>query len=165
MFWVVVLVLRWALGEPARGQHAMAWWTSVPGVLTVDHARSPASVMSGVASSAIAFPSSFSISSDLTPFDSRNVTFRSRGASRIVGSSRKREACSSSVPLSAPGSCLSWSVDSWASGARLVSLGSSDDVSRSGSVDCGLAAEARCHAGMTGLFDMSVHGSKNRMRM
>lgn len=125
--------------------------------LTVDHARAPASVISGVASSAIALPSNSSISSDLTPFDSRKVTFRSRGASRIAGSSRKREACSNRVFPSASCSSLDFSVDGSAPDTELELAWPSDDVSCSEGVDVVVvAAEVRCHEGMAGLFDMSI---------
>lgn len=130
------------------------------GILTVDHARSPASVISGVASSAIAFPSSSAISSDPTPLDSRNATFLSRGASRIVGSSRNREACFNSAALSTSCSSLTSSVESSAPGAGVVSACSSDDVSGAG--DDGVVAEVRCHAGMLGLLDMSTRVDRER---
>jgi len=127
------------------------------GALTVDHARSPASSKSIRLPSCAADPSKVSISSAVTPLDSRNATFFSRGASRIVGSSRNLDAWSSKVEF--VDSCTSSSVGVGACTVddALPSVSSLDSgccVGSTGEVE-GLSAEARCHEGIFGFSAIS----------
>jgi hypothetical protein len=97
------------------------------------------------------------MSSDATPLDSRNATLFSRGASRIVGSSRKREACSSSPTLSGSPTSLSVGVGASTTGVDLCSDCGADigcDSSAAGN-EGEESGEVCCHEGILGLFDMS----------
>jgi hypothetical protein len=121
-----VVTLRLVLGAPKR-YLSVACSDTLPGphcshevaehghgTLTGDQARSPTSSNSVYPSSCVSSPSSVSISSALTPFESRNAAFFCRGASRIVASSRNRLAWSNRLTLS--GSSKSLSVGVGASG-------------------------------------------------
>lgn len=126
---------------------------------TVDHALSPASVISGVASSADCASSNRSMSSEFTPFDCRKAAFFSRGALRMAGSSRKRDACSANDASWDGCSGVSSFADASAAGAGSdcgwdSGCGSGSDGVL-GVVE-GDAGWARCHEGMLGLPDITV---------
>ena len=129
-------------------------------VHTLGHARSPSLSRLIVLSSCFG-SRSFSISSFFTPFDSKNATFLSHGASRMAGSSRNLEACSSNNELPNCDSSFSSGIDSDidSSGSDVVVFGSASSCSCdssfvSGSEESGdwrVAACARCQEGMPGL--------------
>ena len=87
-------------------------------LLTFDHAFSPSFSSLEEVSCSGSVPNNFSTSSLLNPFVSRNEALRSRGASRMLGSSRNLEACSKSDTPSAAGRC---SADSSAPGSEVDS--------------------------------------------
>jgi hypothetical protein len=103
---------------------------------------------------------SSSMSSTLTPLDSKKVTFFSRGASRIAGSSRNLAACSSNGALSG---CESEDVASSAPGAGVGAGSVTGCCSGMGSCSEGLAGDGgeavRCHEGISFLSDMSFDPS------
>lgn len=144
-------------------------------LLTVVHARRPTASKSILLSSCVAAPSRVSMSSAPTPLDSRKATFFSRGASRIAGSSRNREACSSNCVLSESSKSPSVGTGASTTGGFVSTVSFSLAGSDSGSgVDAaGFSVDAfvaLCHAGILGLSDMTmdeesslVHGKQKTM--
>ena len=123
-------------------------------LLTFDHAFSPSfGSFKEVSWSGSVF-NNFSTSSLLNPFVSRNAALRSRGASRMLGSSRNLEACSKSDTPSAAGRCPadSSAPDSGVDSACCCWAGSS--VSEVGG-EAGVVDWARCQEGIDSLFAFS----------
>lgn len=120
-------------------------------LLTVDQARDPAASSSGDASSCIAFPNIVSMSSEDTPFACRKTAFFSRGASRILGSSKKRDACSNRPVVFVSFFAASELAGSSATGFVLSSAAFSGLGSCSAERVGGSVVAVRCQVGIEGL--------------